>query len=77
MSGSGVRRRHADGHKRGELLRRVNAQQALRLLRRLGAVSRQDARQMRSLLGREVAVPDSLLPVDGGHAEKLPGREEE
>nr|WP_180319387.1 hypothetical protein [Delftia acidovorans] len=28
-----------------------------------GAVSRQDARQMRSLLGREVALPDSLLPA--------------
>jgi hypothetical protein len=40
----------------------MNAQQALRL-RRLGAVSRQDARQMRSLLGREVALPDSLLPA--------------
>ncbi len=41
----------------------MNAQQALRLLRRMGAVSRQDARQMRSLLGREVALPDSLLPA--------------
>ena len=41
----------------------MNAQQALRLLRRLGAFSRQDARQMRSLLDLEVALPDSLLPA--------------
>lgn len=41
----------------------MNARQALRLMRRLGVVSRQDARQMRSLLGREVDVPTSLFPA--------------
>lgn len=39
----------------------MNARQGLRLLRLLGVISRQDAWQMRSLLDREVEVPDSLL----------------
>lgn len=44
----------------------MNAGQALRLLRRLGRVSRQDARQMRSLMRPDVedaAIPPSLWPA--------------
>lgn len=41
----------------------MSALQAMRLLRRLGLVSRQDVRQMRSLLGREADVPPNLWPV--------------
>ena len=41
----------------------MNAQQALRLLRRLGAVSRQDARQMRSLLYLAEVAPANRLPL--------------
>lgn len=40
-----------------------NARQALKLLRRMGAVSRQDANQMRSLLDKEAEIPPSLWPA--------------
>lgn len=44
----------------------MNGRQALRLLRRLGRVSRQDARQMRSLMRaglQDEAIPPRLWPV--------------
>lgn len=44
----------------------MNALQALRLLRRLGQVSRQDARQMRSLMRpgtADEAIPPHLWPA--------------
>lgn len=40
-----------------------NAHQALKLLRRVGAVNRMDARLMRSLIDKEVEIPPSLWPA--------------
>ena len=41
----------------------MNAHQALRLLRRQGLASRQDARQMKSVLRHNSKVPPNLFPL--------------